>query len=152
MNTDTTKIKIVQITGIQQLKQCTAMFAESYKGEPWNDSWTDETAQAILNCYFNAPAFMGWVATADGNVVGCCIGNIEPYYNGNNFILKELFVAVGSQKKGIGQKLLEAMKNDVTTSGVKQIFLFTRKVIADFYVKSGFAEMEEMCTMLYKIP
>lgn len=152
MNVDNTQIEIIQITSINQLEQCAAMYAEAYKGEPWNDNWTNETAFALLSCYYHTPNFMGWLAIANGDIVGCCIGNIEPYYSGNNFILKELFVSVRSQKMGIGQSLLSAVKTDTETRGVKLIFLFTRKVIADFYVKSGFAEMHEMCTMLYKVP
>jgi len=150
MKNDITKIKIIQITSFTQLEQCAAIFAEAYKGEPWNDNWTIETARAILSCYYRTPNFMGWLAIANGIAVGCCIGNIEPYYSGNNFILKELFVSVRSQKTGIGQKLLTVMKRDTALNGVKLIFLFTRKVITEFYEKSDFAVMTEMCTMLYK--
>jgi aminoglycoside 6'-N-acetyltransferase I len=152
MNDDIKEIKIEQIRSINELEQCAEIFVDAYKGEPWNDNWTSETAKAILSCYFYTPNFMGWIATSNGIVVGCCIGNIEPYYSGNNFILKELFVSVNSQKMGVGKKLLAIVKTDTQANGVKQIYLFTRKVITDFYTRSGFTEMEEMCTMLYTMP
>jgi N-acetylglutamate synthase-like GNAT family acetyltransferase len=92
---------------------------------------------------------MGWVATSSCGVAGCCIGNIEPHYTGRNFILKELFISPKSQKRGVGKKLLAAMKKDLEVNGVKTVLLFTKKAISDFYIKSGFSEVKGMGMMIY---
>ena len=87
-------IIIEKTTSAEQIKQCAEFYPAAYNTEPWNDNWTIETATALLTCYYNTPKFMGWIALRDNVVVGCAIGNIEPYYSGDIFILKEIFVAV----------------------------------------------------------
>jgi aminoglycoside 6'-N-acetyltransferase I len=145
----THNIIIVKITSIQTLEQCAAIYPPAYNTEPWNDTWTYATALALLTCYYNTPEFMGWVALQDGKVIGCAIGNIEPYYSGNIFILKEVFVAVEAQGLGVGNSLLTAMKQSPETINIKMIMLSTRTPIIDFYSKLGFTVMDDVSTMLY---
>ncbi|MES2376454.1 MAG: GNAT family N-acetyltransferase [Bacteroidota bacterium] len=142
-------IIIVKITSIQTLEQCAAIYPPAYNTEPWNDNWTYATALALLTCYYNTPDFMGWIALQDGKVVGCAIGNTEPYYSGNIFILKEVFVAVDAQGLGVGSDLMAAMKETLKTINIKMIILSTRTPIIDFYSKSGFKVMDDVRTMVY---
>jgi aminoglycoside 6'-N-acetyltransferase I len=142
-------IIIAKITAIQTLEQCAAIYPPTYNTEPWNDNWTYTTALALLTCYYITPEFMGWIALQDGKVVGCAIGNIEPYYSGNIFILKEVFVAVGAQRSGVGSALILAIKETLETINIKMIILSTRIPILDFYSKSGFKVMDGVSTMVY---
>ncbi|MDB5158369.1 MAG: Spermine/spermidine acetyltransferase [Mucilaginibacter sp.] len=141
-------IKIEKITSVKQIKKCAKFYPAAYNTEPWNDNWTYETATALLSCYYNTPKFVGWIAAIDEMIIGCAIGNIEPYYSGNIFILKELFVAVDAQNSGAGSSLLATVKNDMDEAGVKMTILFTRRPIVDFYTKSGFIEMEGVVAMI----
>lgn len=140
---------IVKITSIQTLEQCAAIYLAAYNNEPWNDNWTYATALALLTCYYNTPEFMGWVALQDGKVMGCAIGNIEPYYSGNIFILKEVFVNIEAQGLGVGSDLLSAMKEHLKSLNIKMIMLSTRIPIIDFYSKAGFKVMDDVSTMVY---
>jgi len=92
---------------------------------------------------------MGWTATAGNKIVGCGVGNIEPYYNGNIFYLKELFVAARYQNQGVGKRLIAAMKKDWAVAGVKMVILLTSDAIFNFYTKCGFSEMKERKIMIY---
>src|SRR5689334_22955989 len=116
-------IIIAKITSSQTLEQCAALYSPAYNTEPWNDNWTYATALALLTCYYNTPEFMGWVALQDGKVMGCAIGNIEPYYSGNIFILKEVFVAVDAQGSGVGRQLMATMKEQLAAINTKMIIL-----------------------------
>lgn len=142
-------IKIERIRSIERLQECSGIFIEAYNREPWNNEWAPDTAPLILNCYFNTPGFMGWTATSGNRIVGCCLGNSEPYYTGHNFYLREIFVSVGSQKSGIGKALMAAMKKDLEDVGIKTIILFTYQSLFDFYTKSGFSELKDMRMMVY---
>lgn len=145
----THNIIIVKITSIQTLQQCAQIYPQAYNAEPWNDNWTYATALDLLTCYYNSPDFKGWVALRDGKVIGCLVGNIEPYYSGNIFILKEVFVAADTKSKGIGRNLLAVMKESLETINIKMIILSTRAPIVDFYSKSGFKVMDDVSTMVY---
>ena len=143
------EITIEKVRSVKELEQCARMYTAAYNCEPWNDNWTSETASALLTCYYNTPEFMGWLVKQDDRIIGCAIGNMEPYYSGNIFILKELFVAVGSQGSGVGSSLIVALKEDLQKINVKMIMLFTRRPIFNFYIKSGFVEMPDAGTMIY---
>jgi N-acetylglutamate synthase-like GNAT family acetyltransferase len=121
----------------------------AYNAEPWNDSWTIEKAQEKLICFYNSPKFIGLAAFVDGKLAGSCVGNIEPYYIGDYFYMKEMFVSPEFQHKGIGRRLMESMKVRLKKMDIETIILFTGKDFFpyDFYLKSGFSEMEGMRMM-----
>jgi aminoglycoside 6'-N-acetyltransferase I len=143
------EIKIERIASIDMLEQCAEVLMDAYNCAPWNDSWTRETAADLLTCYYDTPRFMGWMVKSGNMIIGSGIGNIEPYYSGDIFYLKEMFVAVQSQKAGVGRRLIAAMKEDLRMMGIRTIMLFTSKGIVDFYIRSGFKEMEERATMIF---
>jgi aminoglycoside 6'-N-acetyltransferase I len=142
-------IIIHNIKAIEILEQCAEIYPAAYNAEPWNDNWTTQTAKALLTCYYNTPNFMGWAARRNGQIIGCAIGNMEPYYSGSIFILKELFVAVNCQGTGVGSGLIAVVKEEMKKLDIKIIMLFTRRPLFDFYIKSGFQEMIEAGTMVY---
>ena len=142
-------IIIQKIESSQILDKCAHILVEAYNSDPWNDNWTKDKALEKLTCFYNSPKFIGWTATQDNKLLGCVIGNIEPYYTGDYFYLKEMFVSVQSQKKGVGARLLTTVKADLKTIDINAIILFTGKDYFpfDFYLKSGFNIMEEMRMM-----
>jgi N-acetylglutamate synthase-like GNAT family acetyltransferase len=143
------EIIIERIRSLKTLEQCAEMYPAAYNAEPWNDNWTTETAKALLTCYYNTPNFIGWIALRNNMIIGCAIGNMEPYYSGNIFILKEMFIAVSAQGSGVGSRLIITMKEHMKKINVKTVMLFTLRPVFDFYIKSGFKEMEEAGTMVY---
>ncbi len=64
-------------------------------------------------CFYNWPKFQGWKAFNDDELLGCCIGNIEPYFSGDYYYLKEMFVSFKSQHKGIGRQLMTNLKEEL---------------------------------------
>jgi len=142
-------IIIEKITSAEQIKQCAEFYPAAYNTEPWNDNWTIETATALLTCYYSTPKFMGWIVLRDDVVIGCAIGNIEPYYSGDIFILKEIFVAADAQNSGAGSSLLAAVKKETEEAGINMTILFTRTPIVGFYERAGFKEMNGVVAMIH---
>ena len=142
------EIKIERITSTERFAECAEVLLDADNRPPWNDNWNKEAAIALLTCYYNSPEFMGWTATAGNKIIGCGVGNIEPYYKGNIFYLKELFVAARYQKAGIGQRLVSAVKQGLAETDVNTIILLTSDAIFDFYTKCGFNDMEERRIMI----
>ena len=144
-----TNILTKKIESIKTLDRCAEILVDAYNSEPWNDNWTKEKALEKLTCFYNSPKFIGWTASLNDKVLGCCVGNIEPYYLGDYFYLKEMFVYHQSQKKGIGTQLMTTLKEHLETVNIKTIILFTGKDFFpfDFYSKTGFHVMEDMRMM-----
>lgn len=120
----------------------------AYNRPPWNNHWTPDKAKALLKCYYHTPEFMGWVAVQDNKIVGCATGNVEPYFDGDIFYLRELFVDVNHQQTGIGSLLMATIKNDLKLKGITNALLFTYRQVTPFYSKFGFNELSDICVMM----
>lgn len=144
------KIRIERIESREALQQCAVLLTEVYNAEPWNDNWTEETALEKLEYSFNAPKFFGLMAWEETHLLGCCVGNIEPYFMGDYFYLRDMFVSVSSQRKGVGSQLINSLKEYLETFDIKAIILFTSSehFTFNFYQKNDFKIMEGMCIML----
>ncbi|MEO6305353.1 MAG: GNAT family N-acetyltransferase [Bacteroidia bacterium] len=142
-------MKIIKIDSSQQLVKCAELLVNAYNSEPWNDKWTNEKALEKLMCFYNSPKFHGWMAFNGNELLGCCIGNIEPYFSGDYFYLKEMFVSFGSQHKGVGRQLMAHLKRELDKMDISTIILFTSKEFFpfEFYEKTGFNEMDGMRMM-----
>ena len=144
---DNTRVEKIKSNVI--LDRCAEILVDAYNSEPWNDKWTKEKALEKLTCFYDSPKFIGWTAWQDDKLLGCCVGNIEPYYLGDYFYLKEMFVYRQSQKKGVGRQLITTLKGHLVTIDIRTIILFTGKNFFpfDFYLKAGFNVMEDMRMM-----
>ncbi len=142
-------ITIKKIESENELKFCADILVDAYNGEPWNDEWTRDKALEKLVCFFHSPKFHGWMAFENNKLSGCCVGNIEPYFSGDYFYLKEMFVLTKFQKKGIGKAMMSALREFLSEINIDTIILFTAKDFFpfDFYLKTGFSEMEGMRMM-----
>ncbi|HEY9836370.1 MAG TPA: GNAT family N-acetyltransferase [Vampirovibrionales bacterium] len=149
MENPSDRLTIESIESIDSLDKCAEVLMEAYNGEPWNDKWTKEKALEKLTCFYNSPKFLGWMAIRENDVVGACLGNIEPYYIGDYFHLKEMFVSVHSQRQGIGSQLMAALKTHLESINIKTIILLTSQeaFTFDFYQKTDFHIMPGMCVM-----
>jgi GNAT superfamily N-acetyltransferase len=142
-------IQFTPIQSAETLHACAATLVAAYNAAPWNDAWTHAKAHEKLLCFYQSPKFYGWTATRDGELLGCMVGNIEPYYSGDYFYLKEMFVAPQHQHQGIGRRFMEILRAHLAMLDIQTIILFTgmQHFPFEFYLKSGFVEMDGMRMM-----
>ncbi len=144
-------IRIERIESASQLPACAEILVEAYNSEPWNDAWTPEKALEKLTCLYNSPRFFGWMAYRGERLLGATVGNIEPYFSGDYFYLKEMFILPKAQRKGVGSALFEAVRSRLDSEGISMMILFTSNqgFPFDFWQKTGFQEMEGMRMMCF---
>ena len=146
-------LKIEPIDSLGQLEACAPILVEAFNKAYADDDWTYETALSKLTDYFHSPRFLGFIVYEHEVVVGGCIGNIETYFSGDHYYLKELFVDPQGQGKGIGQLVMKRVKDELTGMGVPMISLYTMNEGPQytFYDKQGFQPIEGMCMLVYGI-
>lgn len=137
-------MKIRQIQN-QDIESCAKLFSTVFSDSPWKESWSQEAAFQRLAHFYESKGFEGVVAEGDG-IVGFALGNVEPFYFGDIFYLREMCVCTNLQKAGCGQKILAALEGHLASKGVHSIYLTTEKQIpaAAFYQKNGFNFKEVM--------
>jgi len=129
----------------QDLPTCAELFAQVFSQTPWNEPWSQEAAFKRLSHFYQSKGFTG-VLLQDQSLVGFALGNIEPFYFGDLFYLREMCVDSATQNSGNGQLLMGALHEMLQQQGVKGIYLTTEKqiVAAKFYQKQGFKPSESM--------
>lgn len=137
----------VEIRNFQMadFESCVALFIEVFNRSPWNNRWTQESAEELFRDYINAPGFAGYVAmdkTRGNSVVGAIIGRKKTWWSGPEYYIDELFVRPDSQGKGIGTRLLEFACLDLKNKGISTVTLLTHTSVPafDFYRKREFRE------------
>jgi aminoglycoside 6'-N-acetyltransferase I len=146
-------IKIIKIDNESILKECSMLSTKVYNNAPWNDRWTDELSYERFLDYYKTPKFFGLIVYLNEILTGAVLGNVEKYFSGDYFFLKEMFVDNTKQRSGIGTELLSDLKILLAEKNINSIILFTAKNMFpyNFYKKSGFKDIDTMCMMDCKI-
>ena len=136
------KFRIIKETDIDE---CSSLFATVFSSSPWNEEWTKQLALERLTHFYESKSFLGVVAKKE-SIVGFALGNIEPFYFGSIFYLREMCVSSTLQRKGIGSGVIDTLDSELSQLNVKRIYLATEHTIpaASFYQDKGFVHSKEL--------
>lgn len=125
------------------------LFVSVFNSEPWNDSWTNETALLRIENMMKTNTFVGKALYCENDLKGIIWGQKEQFYDGIHFQIQEFCVKVNEQKLGYGKALLKALKNELTEIGVTNIYLITSKGdrTEGYYQRRGFVTSDYMILM-----
>ncbi len=135
--------------GLADIEKCIDLFIAVFNAEPWNDNWTQESAYHRLHDIFISPHFVGLVYEDNDKLLGAVFGNIEQWYEGMHYNLREIFVSNEAQGKGIGQMLLAKLEGIIKESDVRTVILYTSREdkTSGFYKKNGYIDLDDMVMM-----
>ena len=141
-------IKIEKMS-LKNLNEYSRLFASVFNSEPWNDSWTEETAALRIKNMINTDTFVGMALYCGGELKGMIWGQKEYYFNGIHFQIQEFCVKQSEQKKGYGKALLDELKSEMTSMGVVNIYLITSRgeSMEGYYRRRGFITSDNMVLM-----
>ena len=88
---------------------CADLFIETFNAAPWHDGWTHSSATSRLTDMIETPGFRGVALTANGTITGAALGQVEQWFSGRHFYLREMFVRADLQRQGRGARLLHGI-------------------------------------------
>lgn len=129
-----------------KLEDGARLYRTVFNEPPWDDNWTLESAQTRLSEIIETPGYRGYSASLDEELVGLVMGNLEQWYTGEHFYLKEMCVRPSRQRRGIGTTLMEYLTRDLREDGVERVYLLTMQEspAREFYETNGFRLNEQM--------
>ena len=141
-------VEIVNMN-LDHLIEYAELFVAVFNSEPWNDSWTKESAVIRIENMMKTNTFIGKAIYCENDLKGIIWGQKEQYYNGIHFQIQEFCVKNTEQNKGFGKKLLQALKEELYSIGVTNIYLITSKGerTEGYYAKRGFVTSDYMVLM-----
>lgn len=125
-------------------------YVETYNAPPWNDQWTETLAFEKFVEMMDCRGAFGLVCYDDNdNFSGVILGNPEIYFDCKQFFIKDFFVPLALQGKGIGSLLMAEFEKRLTAMGISKVYLFTSKGerTEDFYKNRGFDTWTDMVLM-----
>ena len=125
-------------------------YVETYNAPPWCDQWTEALALEKFNEMMDCRGAFGLVCYDDNdNFAGVILGNPEIYFNCKQFFIKDFFVPLALQGKGIGSLLMAEFETRLAAIGINKVYLFTStgNRTEGFYKKRGFDTWSDMVLM-----
>jgi len=107
----------------ERLEEYVRVFLTAFRGEPWREPWTQQTAGKRLARFMDTGSFFGLELVEDGAVTAFVLGQYEQYYDGLRFYIQEF--CCGKPGGGYGTKLLGELEERLKEQGVVQIYLMT---------------------------
>lgn len=134
----------IEAFGADHLGGCARLLVAAFNAEPWNDSYTHDTAKAQLDWHLRVPGFLGLISVNDG-VLAFAIGYVEPTDVGDVFNLSIFCVRPDVQRIGVGTRLLRHLEERLAEAGVKTVYLGTRRgtPAEAFYAMHGYGASAE---------
>lgn len=131
------------------LEECTNLYVDTFNAPPWNDHWDYDSVYNRLKDIYQTPGFLGLIAYEEEKIIAAVLGNMEHWYEGKMYNLKEMFVQKDLRGKGIGSQLLNEFNEWLKKKGVTSIWLFTMEgdMTEDFYKKNGYKKIDKMVMM-----
>ncbi|WP_077616270.1 GNAT family N-acetyltransferase [Caenibacillus caldisaponilyticus] len=125
----------------EHLEPCVELYMKVFNSEPWNESWTPETAKERLADLMHTPHFMGFFWENHGTPIGFIAGHRKVTDQGPAFYLAELCINNAIQGKGYGSQLLRFLEEQLRKNNVKSLYLLTSHggPAESFYRKNGYA-------------
>ena len=130
------------------LDECAHLVVSAFSGEPWNESWTFETAREELRWILSVPGYEGFVSKGEG-ISGFATGYREQDGDRRVFYLRILCVRPDLQGKGVGRRLVRHLEETLRETNVTVVYLITRKGgrAEAFYRKNGYGVSSEDIVM-----
>jgi aminoglycoside 6'-N-acetyltransferase I len=142
----------IEAFGADHLDGCAELMVAAFNAEPWNDSYTHDTAKRQLAWHLRVPGFLGSVSVSDG-IVAFAVGYREPMDEGDVFHLSIFCVRPDVQRTGIGTRLLQTLEGSLREAGVGTVYLGTYKgtPAEAFYRKHGYTVSDEEIEMSHDL-
>ena len=137
----------------KEISMCADTLMKAFKEEPWNENWTYEQACTRLDELMSARVSRGYIVFDPEKkvVVGMVIGRIMTYLGKKELWLDEVSIHPNYQRKGIGTKMLEYVKQElkVENEEISNIVLTTIRDFPSvrFYETNGFSIDENVIFM-----
>ena len=131
-----------------------SLFSNAFKGEPWNDDWSDKAQLSEyikeISKNFNA---LNFGLLIDGKLAAMSVGMIRHWWEGTNYNIEEFCVSPDLQGQGVGSRFMKMIEDDILNRGLCGIFLQTDsdKPSYRFYKKNGFGELDKHVSFYKKV-
>ena len=143
---------MIRLVKKDDIKLVAPIYKELYDEADIGENWSIESAENLLNYWFDRQGDLFFVAEEDGKPVGAMVSGIKPWFDGNRLIDGEVFVWSEYQGKHIAKDLfIIHFETAVSKYNVKTMEFHTYGDETEFpqnwYNRIGFKKDKELIIM-----
>ena len=136
------------------LPQMIELYRSVFMEKPWEDDWRDsEQLEQYIREVSGGYHALNYGLLIDGTLAAVSMGEIRHWWEGTDYIIEELCVAVPLQGQGVGTRFLKLIEDDIRSRGAAGIFLQTEadQPAYDFYRQRGFRTMTKHVSLFKSV-
>lgn len=96
---------MIRLVCKKDIKELAPIYKELYDDADIGEFWSIESAEKLLNYWYEKQKDLFFIAEEDGKAVGAVMSGIKPWFDGNRLIDTEIFVSKEYQEKHLGKEL-----------------------------------------------
>lgn len=96
---------MIRLVCKEDIKELAPIYKELYDDADIGEFWSIESAEKLLNYWYEKQKDLFFVAEEDGKAVGAVMSGIKPWFDGNRLIDTEIFVSKNYQEQHLGKEL-----------------------------------------------
>lgn len=128
----------------KDLDKLSSIMQESFKNEPWKETWTKEECYNRINAIKTFPTSLGYVLiNKNDEIFGLAIGYNIPFLSMNEFHLEEFFVDKKYKDLKLGSTMMNLFLEELKSNNIKRVMLYTSGSLDHFYRKFNFKKDKE---------
>lgn len=96
---------MIRLVKLEDIKSLAPIYKELYDDADIGEFWSVESAEKLLNYWYDKQQDLFFVAEEDGKAVGAVMSGVKPWFDGNRLVDTEIFVAKDYQERHLGREL-----------------------------------------------
>ena len=96
---------MIRLVKKEDIKLLAPIYKDLYDDADIGENWSIESAERLLNYWYDRQSDLFFVSEEDGKVVGGVVSGIKPWFDGNRLIDGEIFVSNEYQGRHIAKDL-----------------------------------------------
>ena len=96
---------MIRLVKLEDIKSLAPIYKSLYDDADIGEFWSIESAEKLLNYWYDKQQDLFFVAEEDGKAIGAVMSGVKPWFDGNRLIDTEIFVAKSYQNKHLGKEL-----------------------------------------------
>lgn len=147
---------MIRLAKLEDIKSLAPIYKELYDDADIGEFWSIESAEKLLNYWYNRQNDLFFVAEENNKVVGAVVSGVKPWFDGNRLTDTEIFVSKDYQNKSIAKQLyMTHLQESVKLYNCQVIEFHTYGNESEFpqswYNRIGFKKDNELIIMNAKI-
>jgi GNAT superfamily N-acetyltransferase len=137
----------------QYLRACAELLMRTMNAPPWNEHWTQESAEKYLGEFAAGPRFIGFTLFAGGALAGASFCHAKTWQIYDELCIDEFYIAPERQGEGLGTRLIQFIEMYAAENELRGMVLLAdwHTPAHAFYIKNGFEDSSRMAFMYKKL-